>query len=147
MCVFSCSVIFDCNFMDCSCQTPLSMGFPRQEYWSGLPFPSPGNLPDLGIEPASPGSSALQANSLPLSHQRRILYSFPGGSEVKVSSCNVGDLGSIPEPGRSPGEGNGNPLQYFCLENPTDGGAWWAIQSTGLQRAGHDWGTSLSLLL
>ena len=51
---------------------------------------------------------------------------FPGGSEVKVSASNVGDLGSIPESGRSPGEGNGNPLQYSCLENPMDGGAWWA---------------------
>ena len=51
---------------------------------------------------------------------------FPGGSEVKVSACNVGDLGSIPGSGRSPGEGNGNPLQYFCLENPMDGRAWWA---------------------
>ena len=52
---------------------------------------------------------------------------FPGGSEVKASACNAGDLGSIPGLGRSPGEGNGNPLQYSCLENPTDGGAWWAI--------------------
>ena len=51
---------------------------------------------------------------------------FPGGSEVKVSACNVGDLGLIPGSGRSPGEGNGNPLQYPCLENPMDGGAWWA---------------------
>ena len=51
---------------------------------------------------------------------------FPGGAEVKASACNVGDLGSIPGSGRSPGEGNGNPLQYFCLENPMDGGAWWA---------------------
>ena len=49
-----------------------------------------------------------------------------GGSEVKVSACNEGDLDSIPESGRSPGEGNGNPLQYSCLENPMDGGAWWA---------------------
>ena len=47
---------------------------------------------------------------------------FPGGSEVKVSACNVGDLGSIPELGRSPEEGNGNPLQYSCLENPMDRG-------------------------
>ena len=52
---------------------------------------------------------------------------FPGGSEVKASACNAGDLGSIPGLGRSPGEGNGNPLQYSCLENPMDGGAWWAI--------------------
>ena len=44
----------------------------------------------------------------------------------KASACSVGDLGSIPGLGRSPGEGNGNPLQYSCLENPMDGGAWWA---------------------
>ena len=47
-------------------QAPLSMGFPRQEHWSGLPFPPPGDLPDPGIEPASPTSPALQADSLPL---------------------------------------------------------------------------------
>ena len=51
---------------------------------------------------------------------------FPGGSEVKASACNAGDLGLIPGSGRSPGEGNGNPLQYSCLENPMDGGVWWA---------------------
>ena len=49
-----------------------------------------------------------------------------GGSEVKAPACNAGYLGSIPGLGRSPGEGNGNPLQYSCLENPMDGGAWWA---------------------
>ena len=47
---------------------------------------------------------------------------FPGGSEVKASAYNVGDPGSIPGLGRSPGEGNGTPLQYYCLENPMDGG-------------------------
>ena len=52
-------------------------------------------------------------------------FGFPGGSEVKASACNVGDLGLIPGLGRSLGEGNGNPLQYSCLENPMDGGAWW----------------------
>ena len=46
---------------------------------------------------------------------------FPGGSEVKASASNAGDPGSIPGSGRSPGEGNGNPLQYSCLENPMDG--------------------------
>ena len=51
---------------------------------------------------------------------------FPGGSEVKASACNEGDLGSIPGSGRSPGEENGNPLQYSCLENPMEGGALWA---------------------
>ena len=50
---------------------------------------------------------------------------FPGGSEGKASACSAGDLGLIPGSGRSPGEGNGNPLQYFCLENPKNGGAWW----------------------
>ena len=49
---------------------------------------------------------------------------FPGGLEGKASACNVGDPGSISELGRSPGEGNGTPLQYSCLENPMDGGAW-----------------------
>ena len=44
-----------------------------------------------------------------------------------MSTCNAGDLDSIPGWGRSPGEGNDNPLQYSCLENPMDGGAWWAI--------------------
>ena len=52
--------------------------------------------------------------------------SLPGGSEVKATACSTGDLGSSPGSGRSPGEGNGYPLQYSCLENPTDGGAWWA---------------------
>ena len=49
---------------------------------------------------------------------------FPSGSEVKASAWNAGDPGSIPGSGRSPGEGNGNPLQYSCLENPMEGGAW-----------------------
>ena len=49
---------------------------------------------------------------------------FPGGSEVKASAGNAGDLGSIPGSGRSPGEANGNPLQYSCLENPMEGGPW-----------------------
>ena len=52
---------------------------------------------------------------------------FPGGSEDKASACNAGDSGSMPGLGRSPGEGNGNPLQYSCLENPMDREAWRAI--------------------
>ena len=48
----------------------------------------------------------------------------PGGSDGKASACNAGDPGSIPGLGRSPGEGNGNPLQDYCLENPIDRGAW-----------------------
>ena len=72
------------------------------------------------------------------------LQGFPGGSEVKASACNVGDLGSIPGSGRSPGEGNGN-FPYSSIltwripwtEEP--GG----LQSTGLQKVRHDWATSL----
>ena len=56
----------------------------------------------------------------------RIVLGFPGGSEVNASACNAGDLGLIPGLGISPGEGNGNPLQYTCLKNPMDRGAWWA---------------------
>ena len=51
---------------------------------------------------------------------------FPGGSDGKESACNAGNLGLIPGSGRSPREGNGNPLQYSCLENPKDRGAWQA---------------------
>ena len=53
-------------------------------------------------------------------------WGFPSGSDGKDSACNSGDPGSIPRLGRSSGEGNGNPLQYFCLENPKDRGAWKA---------------------
>ena len=52
------------------------------------------------------------------------MYDFPGGSDGKVSAYNARDLGPIPGSRRSPGEGNGNPFQYYCLENPMDGGAW-----------------------
>ena len=60
--------------------------------------------------------------------------SLPRWLSGKESAYNAGDLGSIPGLGRSPGERNGNPLQYSCLENSMDGGAW----SMGLQRVGHD---------
>ena len=56
---------------------------------------------------------------------KRITVTF-GGSEVTASASNAGDPGSIPGSGRSPGEGNGNPLQYSCLKNPMDRGAWRA---------------------
>ena len=53
-------------------------------------------------------------------------FLFLGGSDGKESAFSAGDVGLIPGLGRSPGEGNGNPLQYFCLENSMDSGAWWA---------------------
>ena len=59
---------------------------------------------------------------------------IPGGSDGKASAYNAGDLGSTPGSGRSSGEGNGNPLQYSCLENPMDRGAW----SMGWQRVRHN---------
>ena len=76
-------------------------------------MPSPGDLPDPGIEPQSP-----------------VLLGFPCGSTGKEFDCHAGDLGSIPGSGRSPGEGNGYPLQYSGLENSMD--------YVGLQRVGHD---------
>ena len=57
---------------------------------------------------------------------------------VNNPPANAGDIGSIPGTGRSPGEGNGNPLQCFYLENSMDRGTWWAIQSLGSQRVRHD---------
>ena len=54
------------------------------------------------------------------------MWIFPGGSDGKASAYNVGDLGSIPRSGRSPGEGNGNPLKHSCLENSMDRGTWQA---------------------
>ena len=77
--------------------------------------------------------------SEPLSFNKTWPYptrGFSGGSAVKESVCNVEDLGSIPGLGRFPGEENGNPLQYFCLENSMDRGAW---QSMGLQKSQTWW--------
>ena len=84
-------------------QAPLSMVFSRQEHWSGLPFPHPGDFPDPGIQSRSLVSPEL-----------------PGGSDGKESARNTGGVGSIPGLGRSPEEGNSNPLQYSCLENSMD---------------------------
>ena len=67
-------------------------------------------------------------------------WGFPCSSVGKESACNVGNLGSIPGLGRSPGEGNGNPLQYACLENPMDRGAWQATVHRVAKRVGRDLG-------
>ena len=117
------------------------MGFPRQEYWSGLPFPSPGNLPDPGIEPGSP---TLQANSL-LSEppgkpqeawrSRSVLYNRLWWIENSSLLHQGAWLTNSPAVGlvNAPAclQGNGNSLHYPCLE-----------KSMGLQRVGHDWATS-----
>ena len=191
-------------------QDPLSMGFPRQEYWSGLPLPSPGDLPDPEIEPVFPElagrffttelpgkpkllihfssvqfsrsvvSDSLRPHELqhtrppcpsptpevhpnpcPLSQRchptisssvipfsscpqslpsiKILFYIFwifgnkyadfglPWWLRGKDSACNAGNVDSTPWSGRSPGEDNGNPLQYSCLGSSMDRGAWWAI--------------------
>ena len=65
------------------------------------------------------------------------MWGFPGGSDGKEYVFNVGDPGSIPGLGRSPGKGNGNPLQYSCLGDPMDRGGWWATFH-GVTRVRHD---------
>ena len=85
-------------------QAPPSLKFSKQEHWSGLPLPS-------------------RKKTLLVYYD---VWGFPGSSDSKESACNVGYLGSIPGLGRFPREGHGNPLQCSCLENPRDGGAWWA---------------------
>ena len=126
-------------------QAPLSMRFSRQGYSSGLLFPSPGDLPNPGIIHGPP---TLQADSLPWQCRRHQVNSwlrkfpwrrdrlptpvslgFPGDSDGQESTCQCRRhkrCGSIPGSGRSSGEGKGYPLQYSCLENPMDSGAWWA---------------------
>ena len=83
----------------------------------------------LPISTPTPGSWSTFAGQRgkPITHQ--YIEGFPDGSDSKRVCLQCGRLGSIPWSGRSPGEGNGNPLQYSCLENPTDGGAWQATVS------------------
>ena len=129
-----------CNPIHCSPQAPLSMGFPRQEYWSGLPFLPPKDLPDPGTELMSP---ALQVDSLPLSHwgrpsrqtktgkclfhliTRRALV-LVGLPRLPANARDTEDAGSIYGSGGSPGRGNGNPLQYSYLGNSMERGVWQA---------------------
>ena len=110
------------------------MDLSRQEYWSGLPFPSPGDLPHPGTEPGSPTLQAYSLTSEPPGKSQLVVSAMKywtyftgsygaGGSDGKACVYNAGDPGSIPGLGRSPGEGNGNPLQDYCLENPMDRGA------------------------
>ena len=110
------------------------MGFSRQEYWNDLPFPTPGHLPDPGIEPRSP--ALLADSSLPEIPG----MGFQSGASVKNPPANVEDIkdtGSVPQSGRSPGGGHGNPLQYSCLKSPMDTGAWWVTVHRS-QRPGQD---------
>ena len=85
-------------------QAPPSMGFSRQEYWSGLPCPPPGDLPNPGIEPTSLIPLALAGKFFTIDPQgKSTIYTYHCGSAGKESVCNEGDLGSIPGLGRSQG--------------------------------------------
>ena len=91
-------------------QTPPSMGFSRQEYWSALSFPSPRDLPDPGIKPVSPAlAGGFFTNEVPDKPNNSLhIYGFLGDSVVKNLPASAGDASSVPGLGRSPGEGNGN---------------------------------------
>ena len=65
------------------------------------------------------------------------VFGLPGRSVVKEPTCNIGDTGSVPGLGRSPGGGNDNPLQYSCLGNPVDRGNWWDYSPQDCKRVGH----------
>ena len=101
-------------------QAPLSMGFPRQEYWNRLLFPSPEDLPDLGMEPGSPAlagrfftTELMTIISAPLNEcSCSLRRGFPDSSVGKESACNAGDPGLTPGLGRSPGGGIATQLQY-----------------------------------
>ena len=108
-----------CNPMNCNCQAPLSIEFSSLEYWSGLPFPS------------FLFCHSLQACEISIEKSvDSLMRAFQVTLVVKNLPDNTGyikDIGLIPGLGRSPGRGHGNSLQYSCLENPMDRGAWWAI--------------------
>ena len=73
-----------------------------------------------------PATKSKHRSCLQMGYSPVGVKGFPGGSGVKNPPASAGDVGSIPRSGRSPGEGNGNPLQYSYLGNPVDRGAWWA---------------------
>ena len=117
---------------------------PRFDPWVGkIPWrrerlPSPVFWPGEFHGVCSPwGSQRVWHDWATFAHSLMHQYRLPRGSAGKESACNAGDLGSIPREGRSPGEGNGNSLQYSRLGNPMDTGVWRAT----VQRVGHDWAT------
>ena len=109
-------------------QTPLSMIFSRQEYCNGLPCPLPKDLPDKGVKLVPPVAPALAGEVFTTCaiSEAYIHIGFPGSPMIKNSPANAGNMGWIPKLGRVPGEGNENPLQESCLENPIVKGAWEA---------------------
>ena len=132
-------------------QAPPSTGFSRQEYWSGVPSPSPRvplavyfrygcvytSVPICPFIAPSLSLSTCALSSILCFCNSSFPLCFFGGSYGKESTCNEGDLSSIPGLGRSPGEGHGNLLQYSGLENPLDRRAWQAAVRR-LQRIKHE---------
>ena len=124
------------------------MEFFRQEYWSELPCPPPGDLPNPVVEPTSLMSPTLASRcfttSATLEAQNVTQFDFrqlknnhgaPDGAIVKNLPANTADTSLIPGSRRSPGGGNGNPLQYSCLENPMERGTWQDTSSWGHQQS------------
>ena len=113
--------------MDCSPPGPTVHGISQARYLSGLPFPSPGDFSDPEIELESPALAGGFFTTWP-----------PGKNWLP----NAGDVSLIPGMGRSPGEGNGNPLQYSCHNNPMDRGAWQAtVHGVAKSPVRQDWVT------
>ena len=117
MCV-NCSVVSDsATPWTIGRQAPLFMGFPRQEYWSVLPCPPLGDLPEPGIQPASPVSLALAGGFFTIRATREVVYSlvysFPYGWEGEESACNAGDGSSNPRLGRFPWRRKWQPTPLF----------------------------------
>ena len=140
-------------------QAPPSMGFSRQEYWSGLPFPSPGDLPDPGIEPGSP---TLQADALPsellgnrlISNNKQLVNNLPALQETWVRSLSQEDplekrmathssiLAWRSPRTDEPVEDNGYPLQHCCRKKSMDRGGCQTTVHGGSQRIGQNWTTN-----
>ena len=137
-CVQYCPIVHSSSVWTQALQTPLSMEFSRQEFWSGLPFPPSEDLPNPGIEPESPVSLVLQVCSLPLSHQgsqwciafrpsKMVCQTIPRWLSLELPTAFYLFPGNLTfSKIFTLGEGNGTPLQYCCPENPMDGGAWQA---------------------
>ena len=128
--------------------------FPSASFVLGWKLDGTGELPEepkkLPKEPNKRAQAGKRACFRVIFSVPSGMRVFPGGSDSKESARNAGDPGSIPGLGRSPGEGNGSPLRYSCLENPTDRGAWRAVvhrQAESDTKVRHDGATNTLLFL
>ena len=103
-----------------------SPSLPRGQRSCGTSLTWTSLVPSMGPDPENPGSRQVKQTGKRIASHTFHHTGFPGGSDGKESACNAGGLDLIPGSGRSPGGGHGNPLQYSCLENPMDRGAWRA---------------------